>query len=87
MWAKLGAAWEYALDAGLLYENPLNWWRQVMRGRLRSKGKVHVGTVKRVLTEAELARLVPWLGNFSELVRDVLTLYLWTCARGARSWR
>lgn len=85
--AELGAAWEYALDAGRLDENVPNWWRQVMRGRLRSKGKVreggHVGTAKRVLTEAELARLVPWLGNFSELVRDVLTLYLWTCARGA----
>jgi integrase len=87
MRAELGAAWEYALDAARLDENVPNWWRQVMRGRLRSKGKVregkHVGTARRVLTEAELARLVPWLGNFSELVRDVLTLYLWTCARGA----
>lgn len=87
MRAELGAAWEYALDAARLDENVPNWWRQVMRGRLRSKGKVregkHVGTAKRVLTEAELARLVPWLDNFSELVRDVLTLYLWTCARGA----
>lgn len=26
---------------------------------------------------------MPRLGNFSELVRDVLTLYLWICARGA----
>lgn len=36
--AELGAAWEYALDAGRLDENVPNWWRQVMRGRLRSKG-------------------------------------------------
>ncbi|KAB2896490.1 MAG: integrase family protein [Burkholderiaceae bacterium] len=87
MRAELGAAWEYALDAGRLPEDVPNWWRQVMRGRLRSKGKVregkHVGTVKRVLSEAELAQLLPWLANFTELVRDVLEVYLWTCARGA----
>lgn len=84
---ELGAAWDYALDAGRLDQDVPNWWRQVMRGRLKSKGKMregkHIGTSKRVLSGAELALLIPWLPTFSDLVADVLTLYLWTCARGA----
>jgi len=85
--AELGSTWDYALDAGRLPETTPNWWRNIMRGKLKSKGKkvqgVHVGTSKRVLTESELKLLLPWLPNFSETVRDVLTLYLWTGARGA----
>lgn len=85
--AELGAAWDYALDAGRLPANTPNWWRLVMRGRLKSKGKKiageTIGTTKRALTEAELRTLIPWLSNFSSLVADVLTLYLWTGARGA----
>lgn len=85
--AELGAAWDYALDAGRLPENTPNWWRQIMRGRLRSTGKriggKSVGTVKRVLTDAEAGQLVRWLPNFSRTVADVLTLYLWTLARGS----
>ncbi|MBF9263912.1 tyrosine-type recombinase/integrase [Paracidovorax cattleyae] len=84
---ELGGAWDYALDAGRIDQNVPNWWRQVMRGRLRSKGKrregKNVGTAKRVLSPAELSVLIPWLPNFSELTADVLVLYLWTCARGA----
>lgn len=84
--AELGAAWDYGLDSGRVPESVPNWWRLIMRGRLRSKGRVvqgkHVGTNKRVLVAGELARLVRWLPNFSRLVEDALTLYLWTCARG-----
>ncbi|SFG30230.1 Phage integrase family protein [Duganella sp. CF458] len=85
--AEIGAAWDYALDSGRLPETVPNWWRLIMRGKLRSKGRmiqgVPAGVTKRVLSEAELAKLIPWLPNFSRLVEDVLTLYLWTCARGS----
>jgi integrase len=84
---ELGAAWDYALDAGRLPEDTPNWWRLVMKGRFKSKGKkiegVHVGTRKRVLSEAELAQLLPWLPNFAKTITDALTLYLWTATRGA----
>lgn len=84
---ELGAAWEYAHDSGRLDPEVPNWWRQIMRGRLRSKGRVRsgerVGTSKRVLTDQELATLLPWLPNFTRLVEDAVVLYLWTCTRGA----
>lgn len=84
---ELGAAWDYALDAGRIPQETPNWWRLVMRGRLRSKGRirggVRIGTAKRVLSEAELGELLRWLPNFSTLISDALTLYLWTGARGA----
>lgn len=71
---------------GLPPEVP-NWWRLVLRGKLPSKGAVRrgqqAGPVKRVLTEPELAQLLPWLPNYSRDVADALTLYLWTCCRGA----
>jgi hypothetical protein len=83
--SELGAAWDYALDAGRLPESTPNWWRLVMRGRLKSKGKriegKAIGTAKRALTEDELRLLLPWLPNFSRLVSDALTLYLWTGTR------
>jgi len=83
---ELGAAWDYALDAGRIPDNTPNWWRLVMRGRLRSKGRtragVHIGTTKRVLSDAEVRDLLHWLPNFSPLVADALTLYLWTASRG-----
>ncbi|AOZ05939.1 tyrosine-type recombinase/integrase [Cupriavidus malaysiensis] len=85
--AELGAAWDYALDAGRLSDTVPNWWRQVMRGRLRSKGKriegKSVGTAKRVLTPKEVGELVRWMPNFSRVVADALTLYLWTGCRGS----
>jgi len=84
---ELGAAWDHALDAGRLPENTPNWWRQIMRGKLRSKGKKiegeHIGTGKRALTDQEVGVLLAWLPNFSKLLADVLTLYLWTGTRGA----
>lgn len=84
---EMGAAYDYGLDAGRIPENTPNWWRQIMRGKLRSKGKKlggeHVGASKRVLTEQEVGQIVNWLPNFSKLVQDALTLYLWTGTRGA----
>jgi integrase len=81
----LGAAWDYALDAGRLPGESVNWWRLVMRGRLKSKGKivggVHLGTAKRVLSRAEVAELLAWLPNMHALGRDVTVMYLWTCCR------
>lgn len=83
----LGAAWDFALDAGRLPADAPNWWRLVMRGKLPSKGKQiagkTVGAGKRWLTEGEVSELVRWLPNFSRDVEDGLTLYLWTCCRGA----
>ncbi|MBT2299201.1 integrase family protein [Variovorax paradoxus] len=84
---ELGAAWDHALDAGRIPEETPNWWRLIMRGKLRSKGKIllgeSTGTAKRVLNEKETGELIRWLPNFTNLVDDALTLYLWTCTRGA----
>jgi integrase len=84
---EMGAAYDYGLDSGKLPENTPNYWRQIMRGKLRSKGKKiegkHIGAVKRVLSEKELGLLVNWLPNFSRTIADALTLYLWTGTRGA----
>jgi integrase len=83
---ELGAAWDYALDAGRLPEETPNWWRLIMRGRLRSKGKPIAGehvAVKRSLDQRELGELIRWLPNFTGLIDDILTLYLWTGARGS----
>lgn len=84
---EMGAAYDFALDAGRLPENTPNWWRQVYRGKMpRSKGKLlqgeHTGSSKRVLSEQELGTLINWMPNFSKMVGDVLTLYLWTGTRG-----
>ena len=84
---ELGAAWDHALDAGRLSDTTPNWWRLILRGKIRSKGKaisgVKIGTAKRVLSEAETAKLVLWLPNFTRLISDILTMYLWTGTRGA----
>ncbi|MEM5421278.1 tyrosine-type recombinase/integrase [Paraburkholderia ferrariae] len=84
---ELGCAWHYALDAGRLPENTANWWREVLRGRLKSKGRKiegkYSGTQKRVLSADELGILIRWLPNFSLTVADALTLYLWTGTRGS----
>lgn len=78
---ELGAAWDYAADAGKLPDTAANWWRLVLRGKIRSKGKtiegVKIGTTKRVLTENEVAELIEWLPNFTKSLEDILTLYLW----------
>ena len=82
---ELAAAWDYGLDAGRIKENTPNWWRQIMRGKLRSKGKTRNGervTEKRVLVGNEIASLVPWLPVLGDDVSDVAQLYLWTGQRG-----
>ena len=84
---ELGAAWDYALDAGRIPEETPNWWRQILRGKLRSRGKIvggkHQGRELRHLSGAEVAKLLAFLPNFTALIEDLLTLYLWTGARGA----
>jgi hypothetical protein len=64
-----------------------NWWRQILRGKLASKGKTiggrHIGAGKRVLSEHELKIVLPVFPNFSRDVRDVCELYLWTTCRGS----
>jgi integrase len=74
------------MDAGRLPQDTPNWWRQLMRGKLRSVGRLVAGrrvTTKRFLSADEMGKLVQWLPNFSEMVQDVLTLYLWTGTRGS----
>lgn len=84
---ELGAAWDYAMDTGRLPEAAVNWWRLILRGKIRSKGKAiegkNIGVVKRVLTEDEIGELIAWLPNFAPIITDVLTLYLWTGTRGS----
>jgi len=83
----LGAVWDRALDAGKLPDSAPNWWRLILRGKLPSKGKViagkNIGAVKRVLSDDEVAMLLRWMPNHSRDIADLLTLYLWTCCRGA----
>lgn len=84
----LGAAWDWGHDSGKLGEDVPNWWRQILRGKLRSKGKivggVHQGTpVKRVLTVSEVGQVLRHLPHLSRLPAELLTLYLWTGCRGA----
>ncbi|WP_395069792.1 tyrosine-type recombinase/integrase [Paraburkholderia silvatlantica] len=83
---ELGGAWHYALDAGRLPEDTANWWKEVLKGKLKSKGRKvegkYTGTQKRVLSVDELGTLIRWLPNFSLTVADALTLYLWTGTRG-----
>ena len=85
--SELGAAWEYAIDSGRLPESTPNWWRLILRGKVKSKGKKiagqYVGTKKRALTPDEAGELIRWLPNFTRLIEDVLTVYLWTGCRGA----
>ncbi len=84
---ELGAAWDYCLDAGKLPETAPNWWRLILRGKLKSKGRTikgkRLGVLKRTLSPDEAGKLIRWLPNFSPVVADILTLYFWTATRGA----
>lgn len=83
---ELGSAWDYGVDSGRLPEQTPNWWRKVLKGKIKSKGKKiagqRVGVGKRHLHDDEVAVLLPWLENFTQVVADVLILYLWTATRG-----
>ena len=85
--SMLGAAWARALDAGRIDEDVPNWWPTLMKGKLKSKGKIvggeHQGQQRRVLRDEEVGELLAWLPNMHELGRDTLQMYLWTCTRGA----
>lgn len=84
--AEIGAAWTYALDSGRLPDDTPNHWRDILRGKLRSAGKIVAGekvTTKRVLSATELSTLIPWLPNLSRLCDDILTCYLWSGLRGS----
>jgi integrase len=85
---EMGAAWNLALDAGKLPEDTPNWWRQIMVGKLRSRGAMrdgkHKGTAKRTLSGPEIRTLMQSdMALFSRQVRDFLIIQLWTCVRGA----
>lgn len=82
-----GAAWSQAHDAGKLPDSAPNWWREVLRGKIKSKGKivggVHEGRKHRVLSIDEVRQLLVWLPNMHQLGQDMTILYLWTCTRGS----
>ena len=85
--ALLGQAWDYGLDAGLIDPDTPNYWRLVLHGKLKSKGKLiggeHQGKVFRALSDDELRTLLPWcLEHMHVNGRDGAFLYLWTGMRG-----
>lgn len=86
--AQMGAVWDHAIDAGLIPDSTPNWWRMILRGKIKSRGKVikgeAQGTKKRVLDGDEVGELIRWLPNFPQSTNDVLTMYLWTTCRGAQ---
>lgn len=84
---ELGAAWEWAHDSGRLGDEVPNWWRQILRGKLASAGKIvggeHQGVIKRVLSPDEVGAVLRHLPHVSRLVAELIMLYLWTGCRGA----
>lgn len=84
---ELAAAWDWAHDSGRLSDEVPNWWRQILRGKLASAGKIiggqHQGVQKRALTLDEAGAVLRHLPHLSRLNADLLTLYLWTGCRGA----
>lgn len=84
---ELAAAWDWAHDSGRLDDDVPNWWRQVLRGKLASGGKIvggrHQGVQKRALTLEEVGAVLRHLPHLSRLPAELLTLYLWTGCRGA----
>ena len=84
---ELGAAWDWAIDAGTLPQDTGNWWRMVLKGKIKSKGRTikgkRRGVTKTVLTSAQVGELIRFLPNMSITARDMLSLYIWTCCRGS----
>lgn len=90
--SNLGAAWEHAIDAGRLPEATPNWWRQVLRGRLKSRGKIvggeHQGRGYAVLSAADCRRVVAHAcDHMHPHGADLLVMYLWTGMRGVEILR
>lgn len=86
---NMAQAWDKALDSGRIPDKAQNWWRLVHRNGLQSRGKLvsghHIGQQKRVLSVEEVGLTLADLYDrkiCSELLADVLTLYLWTGCRG-----
>ena len=76
---ELKCAWQYAFNTG--YTNipcPIN---------SDIGGKLKQGQRLRVLTDKELSELLPWMHNYSETVRDALTLTLYTGLRSGEVCR
>lgn len=83
---EVGAAWDLAHDSGRLPDDVPNWWRQVARGKLRSKGVLVRGrrrVAKRRLSDEEVGEILRFLPGISRLNADLVTLYLYTGTRGA----
>jgi integrase len=84
---EFGAAWEWGHDSGRLADTVPNWWRLILRGKLKSKGKKirgeNIGVVKRVLSPEEVGTVLRALPHMSRLPAELITLYLWTGCRGA----
>lgn len=89
---ELAAAMAHLQESETLPTELPNWWRLLrdapkLSRKLVSKGKKiggkHIGRTRRVLSEDELSKLIPWLPNFSQSVEDALVLYLWTGVRGS----
>jgi len=75
------------LDAGRVPDGTGNWWRLVLHGQLRSKGKLvggeHIGRTKRVLSEGELRIFLPWAAeHMPQMYADISFMYLYTALRG-----
>jgi integrase len=86
--SELAAAHEYAIDAGRMLENAVNYWQKVMRNKsaLRSKGRIREGravTTKRRLSDSEVGELLRWAPHLGSTVADAIALYLCTGTRGS----
>lgn len=90
--SMLGGAWDHALDSGRIEPDTPNWWREVLRGRLRSRGKIvggeHQGQSHAVLSLADCGRVLRWAAEHMHGHGfDVMVMYLWTGARGVEILR
>jgi integrase len=85
----MGGAWAHSLDAGRLDGGAFNWWPDLMKGKLKSKGKIiggkHVGRSRRVLRDTEIGTLLGWMHNMHQLGQDCFVMYLWTATRGGEA--
>lgn len=85
----MGGAWAHSMDAGRLDGGTFNWWPDLMKGKLKSKGKIiggkHVGRSRRVLRDTEIGTLLGWMPNMHQVGQDCFVMYLWTATRGGEA--